>query len=120
MSYRPSHQEKNPGDVLSGTDSRLSSLGKAVKKRSAGVAPNVNLRNSVLARKHLSERSTLALKPRADVTRSPKHGHQCPHKKDICLPNLFFFKKENDRITQSNVLVALICRKPTISPSLND
>ena len=26
--------------------------------------------------------STLALKPRADVTKSPKQGHQWPHKKD--------------------------------------
>ena len=28
--------------------------------------------------------STLALKPRADVTRSPKQGYQWPHKKDMC------------------------------------
>ena len=33
------------------------------------------------ARKHLSEGSTLALKPRADVTRSSKQGYQWPHKK---------------------------------------
>ena len=52
-------------------------------KRSAGVAPEVNLRNSAQARKHASE-STLALKPRADVTRSPKQGYQWPHKKDMC------------------------------------
>ena len=54
-------------------------------KRSAGVAPEVNLRNSAQARKHASE-STLDLKPRADVTRSPKQGYQWPHKKDMCHP----------------------------------
>ena len=30
----------------------------------------------------LSRESTQALKPRADVIRSPKQGYQCPHKKD--------------------------------------
>ena len=54
-------------------------------KRLAGVAPEVNLRNSMQARKHASE-STLALKPRADVTRSSKQGYQWPHKKDMCPP----------------------------------
>ena len=29
---------------------------------------------------------TLALKPRGHVTRSPKQGHQWPHKKDSCPP----------------------------------
>ena len=57
-------------------------------KRSAGVAPEVNLRNSAQARKHASE-STLALKPRADVTISPKQGYQWPHKKDMCPPKFF-------------------------------
>ena len=33
------------------------------------------------ARKH-------ALKPRADVKRSPKHGYQWPHKKDLYPPNI--------------------------------
>ena len=45
------------------------------------------------ARKHTSERSTLTLKPRADVTRSPKQGCQWPHKKDLCPPKTFFFLK---------------------------
>ena len=35
-------------------------------------------------RKHTSEGSTLALKPGADVTRSPNQGYQCAHKKDLC------------------------------------
>ena len=46
--------------------------------QSAGVAPEVNLKNSVQARKRTSEKSTLALKPGADVTRSPKQGYQWP------------------------------------------
>ena len=37
-------------------------------KQSAAVAPEVNVRNSAQERKHESE----ALKPRTDVTRSPK------------------------------------------------
>ena len=28
--------------------------------------------------------STLALKPRADITRSPKQGYQWPYEKDMC------------------------------------
>ena len=50
--------------------------------QSAGVTPKVNLRNA-------SEGSTLALKPRGDVIRSPKQGYQWPHKKDLCPPNIF-------------------------------
>ena len=37
------------------------------------------------------KRPTLALKPRADITRSPKQGYQWPHKKDLC-PQKFFEK----------------------------
>ena len=39
------------------------------------------------------KRSTLALKPRADVTRSPKQGHQWSHEKDL-YPQKFKEKKE--------------------------
>ena len=39
--------------------------------------------------------STLALKPRADVTRSPKQGYQWPHKKDLC-PTKILKKKEEE------------------------
>ena len=35
----------------------------------------------------------MALKPRGDVTRSPKQGYQWPHKKDLRPPILFFSKK---------------------------
>ena len=47
-------------------------------KRSAGVALEVNRRNLF----HASEGSTIILNPRADATRSPKHGYQWSHKKD--------------------------------------
>ena len=46
------------------------------------------------ARKHASKGSTLALKPRADITRNPKPGCQRPHKKDLCPPKNFFKKDE--------------------------
>ena len=39
--------------------------------------------------------STLALKPRADVIRSPKQGYQWLHEKDLCPPKFFFKKVEN-------------------------
>ena len=51
------------------------------------------------ARKYASEGSTLALKPRADVTRSPKQGYQWPHKKDMRPPKI---KKENVRNVNNN------------------
>ena len=57
-------------------------MDRKVAKRSAGVAPEVSLRNPL----HTGEGSTLALKHRADVTRSPKQGYQWPHKKDLCPP----------------------------------
>ena len=41
------------------------------------------------ATKHASEGSTLSLKPRGDVTRSPKQGYQWFHEKDLCPPNFF-------------------------------
>ena len=47
-------------------------------KRSTGVTLHVNLRNPLCASEKASQGSTLALKPRADVTRSPKQGFQWP------------------------------------------
>ena len=44
-------------------------------KRSTGVTAEVNLKNRLHTMMHASEGSTLALKPRANVTRSPKHGY---------------------------------------------
>ena len=40
----------------------------------AGVAPEVNLSQAQI------RLPTLALKPRGDITRSPKQGYQCPTK----------------------------------------
>ena len=67
-------------------------------KRSAGVAPEVNLRECI---SHICLHQvqirlpTLVLKPRGDVSRSPKQGYQWPHKKDLC-PAIFFKKKLNN------------------------
>ena len=48
---------------------------KLAVKRFAGVAPEVNLWNPLCGGKEAcKEGSTLAMKPRADVTRSPKGG----------------------------------------------
>ena len=54
-------------------------------KRSACVAPEVNLRNPL----DVNEGSILALKPRADVTKSPKV--KLPFKKGLV--SSIFFKK---------------------------
>ena len=45
----------------------------------------------IWASKKACKGSTLALKPRAYVTRSPNQGYQWPHKKDLCPPK--FLKK---------------------------
>ena len=47
---------------------------------------------------------TLALKPRGDVTRSPKQGYQWPHKKDSCPPKILK-KKKIDYIIREKPLV---------------
>ena len=52
-------------------------------KRLGGVTSEVNLGNPLT--KHASEGSTLALKPRADVTRCPKQEYQWPYKKTYVL-----------------------------------
>ena len=49
--------------------------------QSAGVAPEMNLRNSAQTRKYISQKSTLALKPRTDVKRIPKQEYQWPNEK---------------------------------------
>ena len=38
--------------------------------------------------KTCKKRSTLALKLRTDLTRSPKQGYQWPHEKDLCPPKI--------------------------------
>ena len=62
--------------------------------------------NSAQARKCASEKSTLALKPRADVTRSPKQGYQWPHKKDSC-PTKILKKNVGRQIDQRWMSVAI-------------
>ena len=47
----------------------------------AGVAPEMNLWNSLHAGEKARKGSTVALKPRADVTRCTKQGHQWPYQK---------------------------------------
>ena len=64
---------------------------------SRGVAPEVNLREriSCMPPQSLNKAEpTLALKPRGDVTRSPKQGYQWPHKW-TCVQQNFFLKKKN-------------------------
>ena len=39
---------------------------------------------------------TLALKPRGDITRSPKQEYQWPHKKDSCSPKIL--QKKSDTL----------------------
>ena len=56
--------------------------------RSAGVTSEVNLKNPLQARKG----STLTLKPRVDLTRSPKQGYHWPHKKILCPPIFLLIK----------------------------
>ena len=59
--------------------------------QSADVTPEVNLRITQV-RKNAKKGSTMALKPRADVIRSPIQGYQLPPEKDLCPPKL---KKKN-------------------------
>ena len=41
-----------------------------------------------------AQKSTLALKPRADITRIPEQGYQWSLKKYLCSQNIFFKKEE--------------------------
>ena len=55
-------------------------------KRSAGVAPEVNLRNPFRTVDEAHKQgNALALKPTGDVTRSPKQGYQWPTKRTYVL-----------------------------------
>ena len=60
-----------------------------VTKRVAGIAPEVNPRNPLLAGNKRCKGSTLALKPRADITRSPAQGISGPTNKDLGLSHFF-------------------------------
>ena len=74
-------------------------------KRLAGVTPEVNLREHVTCMPPLS--SNKALKPRGDITRSPKQGYQWPHKKDSCLPNIFLKTKKSVHMRNNFVAFAM-------------
>ena len=69
----------------------IDSVAMLATKRPAGVTPEVNLREHVILCFHQVQIRllTLALKPRADITRSPKQGYQWPHKKTYVLQNTF-------------------------------
>ena len=58
-------------------------------KRSAGIQPEVNLREHVIyiyMPLPSANKLPLALEPRGDITRSPKQGYQWPH---LCPPKIF-------------------------------
>ena len=59
--------------------------------------------------------STLALKPRADVTRSPKQGYQWPHKKDLCPTKILKKKKASFLPTSSESQLCFIVKTLTIT-----
>ena len=62
-----------------------------------GVTPKVNLRehtSHMPPQSSNKEEPTLALKPKGDVTRSPKQGYQWPHKW-TCVQQKFKKKKRN-------------------------
>ena len=53
-----------------------------VVKRLAGVAPEVNLRNT----QHKDEKAhkeSIHMEPKADISRGPKQGLSLAHKKDV-------------------------------------
>ena len=57
------------------------------------------------ATNHASEGSTLALKPRGDIARSPKQGYQWPHEKDLCPPKILKNKKDTFYLNSLKVLI---------------
>ena len=63
---------------------------------------------------HTSEKackgSTLALKPRADITESPKQGYQWPHKRDLCRPKIFKNKKDQFNFQHHIFILKLLFR----------
>ena len=62
-------------------------------KRSAGVTRGESEESVVYRQENIQAReSNLILKPREDVTRSPKQGYQWPHKKDWCSPKISITK----------------------------
>ena len=64
------------------------------------LSPNLDKTQIHTSEKARKKGSTLALKPRADVTRSPKQGYQRPHEKDLRPPKIQ--KKTNQKSKKSN------------------
>ena len=62
-------------------------------KRSAGVASEVNLRKG---KETCSKEFTLALNPRADITRGPKLGHLLVAQQSGLMSSKYFLKIAND------------------------
>ena len=68
-----------------------------------GVTPEVNLREYIshMPSQSLNKLPTLALKPRGDVTRSPKQGYLSPQKW-ICVQQKFLKKQQTIDTNYSN------------------
>ena len=81
-------------------EEEISSAAMLTIDRLAGVAPEVNLREYVTCTP-----SPSALKPRGDVTLSPKQGYQWPHEKECPPKNFKKTKKNNTQNIFSNVLL---------------
>ena len=73
-------------------------------KRSAGVAPVVNLKEYVIRTPLLSSNKAA---PRGDVTRNPKQGYQWAHKKDSYSPRI---KKKLSHSSTSSLLITRVLK----------
>ena len=62
-------------------------------------------------RKHASEGSTLSLKTRAGITKSPKQKHKWPHEKHVCPPNNLK-NKQTKTITKRRFKIITFHLKP--------
>ena len=74
----------NPGNLTSATVCGDRTGGAPAAKRSASVAPEVDIGECTLhspLQKANKAEPTLALSPRGDVTRNPKQGYQWPRKR---------------------------------------
>ena len=70
--------------------------------------------NDVVCNQHLCSSHRLTLKPRTDVTKSPKQGYQWPHENDLCPPN--FFLKILFAISCVLVVIISSCNWPRKQP----
>ena len=87
----------NPGNLTSATVCGDRTGCTPAAKRSASVAPEVDLGECTLhlpLQKANKAEPTLVLNPRGDVTRNPKQGYQWPQKR-TCVSAKNFKKKKN-------------------------